>query len=47
MILKRAFFSAVFSTCDSHLYVFGGYSGKEDMEQCEKYNIGEDRWHSI
>lgn len=47
MLLKRAFFSGVFSVCDSHLYVFGGYSGKNDMEQCEKYSISDNRWYLI
>ena len=30
--------------CKSHVYVLGGFSGKQRLCQVEKYNVREDKW---
>ena len=33
--------------CKSHVYVLGGFSGKQRLCQVEKYNVREDKWQQV
>ena len=44
---SRAFFPTVHFEYDNSLFVFGGRNKSGDLNECEKYNIGINRWQSI
>lgn len=33
--------------CKGHVYVLGGFSGKQRLSSVEKYNIREDKWNQV
>ena len=47
MKTPRAFFPGIHNPIDFHIYVFGGRNYTDDLNDCEKYDIIQNKWFHI
>ena len=47
MLQERDDFAITYYAKENQIFVFGGYDGKELLNQCEKYSISNDKWTYI